>query len=83
MGREPEKSQAEREFDELGDAVMWIQERGGPGQVAEDVLKMTAGEIGYDACRPALEKAGAPVGVYSLINREIWERRKRDLVEQD
>lgn len=64
----------ERELEAAGD---WIRKRGGPGQVAADVLKMTGGDYTYKACLPALDKAGAPKWVYSLINRELWERRKR------
>jgi len=62
---------------DLEAAEKWIAARGGPGQVAVDVLKMTAGEHGYGYCGPALRKAGAPSGTYSLINRELWQRRKR------
>lgn len=72
---------AEPELPEVGDelqpAVDWIQERGGSAQVAEDFLKMTAGEHSYAMIGPALEKAGAPSGVYALINGHLWARRKR------
>lgn len=64
----------ERELEQAG---IWVRDRGGPRQVAEDVLKMTGGDHRYKQCLPALEKAGAPKWVYSLINRELWEGRRR------
>ena len=68
-------TEGQEETSPLDAAQKWIFARGGPGQVAEDVLKMTLGDHGYGACGPALEKAGAPGGTYSLINRELWQRR--------
>lgn len=76
----PTTDPARVEVDEdnwLAPAVEWIRERGGLGQVAEDVLKMTAGESTSEVCRAALAKAGAPAGVYGLINVELWARRPK------
>lgn len=65
---------AERELEE---ASAWVRERGGTRQVAQDVMKMTAGDYRYKPIAAALEKAGAPKWVYSLIVRDLWEWRKR------
>jgi len=73
---EPAEEPGDYDNGELQPAVDWIKERGGTRQCAEDVLKMTGGTVRWQLVRQALKKAGAPAGVYSLINRDLFDLRE-------
>ena len=60
----------------LFDAVQWIRERGGVGPCARSVLSMTAGDWEPKVVKAALIKAGAPTGVYGILNRTIHDMGK-------
>jgi len=60
----------------LTDAIRWVRERGGLGPCADSVLTLTAGDETPEVVKDALRKAGAPVGVYGLLNATLYEKSR-------
>lgn len=57
----------------LVDAIQWIRERGGVAPCARSVLSMTAGDPTPRVVKKALAEAGAPTGVFGILNRTLYD----------